>query len=31
MLESYEVKVSGLTKKIKKLETDLKEMNEDMS
>lgn len=29
MLESYEVKVSGQTKKIKKLEADLKEMNED--
>lgn len=29
MLENYEVKVSGQTKKIKKLEADLKEMNQD--
>jgi outer membrane murein-binding lipoprotein Lpp len=28
MLESYEVKVSTLNKKIKQLENDVKEMNE---
>lgn len=29
MLESYEVKVSAMTKKIKKYETELKEANEE--
>lgn len=29
MLESYEIKVSGLTKKIKKLETQSKQLNQE--